>query len=212
MLFQNNSISYKDYHEKGCDILNELGYVGTVYRTANFWNDVVKLDALDEIKYLEIGAFHGANALSFWKSYCKDKKAEIHLIDPWLSYSDYNEYQDKQHSNYKKFLDNLCSVPESALSSFYIHRGFSYDKLLTLQNDFFDVIYIDGNHKPEYVMEDAVLSFRKLKKNGYMIFDDYGWEDVNVGVDNFVNTYKEKVKVLACQNSQVFIQKIIGSE
>jgi hypothetical protein len=36
-----------------------------------------------------------------------------------------------------------------------------------------DIIYIDGNHGPEYVLEDADLSFRKLK-NGIMIFDDYG--------------------------------------
>ena len=32
------------------------------------------------------------------------------------------------------------------------------------KDEFFDIIYIDGNHEPEYVLEDAVLSFRKLKK------------------------------------------------
>jgi hypothetical protein len=39
-----------------------------------------------------------------------------------------------------------------------------------------DIIYIDGNRNPEYILEDAMLYFHKLKTCGYMIFDDYGWE------------------------------------
>jgi|UniRef100_A0A6C0BGS8 hypothetical protein len=46
-----------------------------------------------------------------------------------------------------------------------IKRGYSNEQLLLLENDSFDIIYIDGNHEPEYVMEDVVLSFRKLKQN-----------------------------------------------
>ena len=59
-------------------------------------------------------------------------------------------------------------------------------------------------------MEDAVLSFRKLKKVGMMIFDDYGWGGPDLtqrGIDAFLNGYKNKVKVLGIRNSQVFVFK-----
>jgi hypothetical protein len=60
------------------------------------------------------------------------------------------------------------------------------------------------------VLEDAVLSFRKLKKNGFMIFDDYGWGGPDLtqkGIDAFLSGYHKKIKVLGIQDAQVFIQK-----
>ena len=39
----------------------------------------------------------------------------------------------------------------------------------------FDIIYIDGSHAVNDVLEDAVLSFRLLKPEGILIFDDYRW-------------------------------------
>ena len=92
-----------------------------------------------------------------------------------------------------------------------INRGFSNKVLPTLPDDFFDIIYIDGNHEPEYVLEDAVLSFRKLKKNGIMIFDDYGWGGPDLtqkGIDGFLSGYHKRITFLGEKQSQVFIRKI----
>lgn len=74
-----------------------------------------------------------------------------------------------------------------------------------------DIIYIDGNHEPEFVLEDAVVSFRKLKNNGIMIFDDYGWGGPDLtkrGIDSFLNGYYKKIKILGQKETQVFIQKL----
>ena len=73
------------------------------------------------------------------------------------------------------------------------------------------VFYIDGNHEPEYVLEDAVLSFRKLKTNGYLIFDDYGWGGPDLtqkGIDAFLNGYYKRIKFIGEAYSQVFLQKL----
>jgi hypothetical protein len=73
-----------------------------------------------------------------------------------------------------------------------------------------DLIYIDGNHEPEFVLEDGVLCFRKLKKGGYMIFDDYGLGGPDLtqrGIDAFLNGYYKKIKTMLVYNSQVFIKK-----
>ena len=61
-------------------------------------------------------------------------------------------------------------------------------------------------------MEDGVLSFRKLKVNGYMVFDDYGWNGENGtkrGIDSFINAFQHKIKILGIYETQVFIQRII---
>ncbi len=92
-----------------------------------------------------------------------------------------------------------------------INRGYSNTEIPKFENDFFDIIYIDGNHEPEYVLEDAVLSFRKLKKNGIMIFDDYGWggpDFTKRGIDGFLFGYHKKIQILGELNTQVFIQKL----
>lgn len=75
---------------------------------------------------------------------------------------------------------------------------------------FFDIIYIDGNHEPEYVMEDAVLSFRKLKEGGIMIFDDYGW--TQRGIDGFMRGYYKKIQIIGEFCTQVFIKKLKSHE
>ena len=208
MHLTNKSVHYNDFHKKGCDYLNSIGYIGKVYRTSYFWKDILELDTKQQVKYLEIGAFHGANALSFLNIYGEHDLSEVHCIDPWLSYGDYNEYSEEQNTNYHMFMNNVNRISAKSLSKLYIHRGFSHDKLKHFAENYFNVIYIDGNHNPEYVLEDAVMSFRKLKENGYMIFDDYGWKNVHEGVDAFLNVYKEYIKIIACQNSQVIIQKV----
>ena len=77
----------------------------------------------------------------------------------------------------------------------------------------FDIIYIDGNHEPEYALEDAVFIFRKLKTGGIMIFDDYDYGVVNGpgtyrGIDGFINGYNKRIDNLGIHNYQVFLKKI----
>ena len=74
-------------------------------------------------------------------------------------------------------------------------------------------ITVSANHESEYVMEDAVLSFRKLKKGGILIFDDYdqGHPSYPVarGIDGFLHGYHKKINILnKNQGGQSFIQKI----
>jgi predicted O-methyltransferase YrrM len=42
---------------------------------------------------------------------------------------------------------------------------------------YFDFIYVDGSHQAPDVLCDALLSFRLLKNNGVIAFDDYLWQE-----------------------------------
>lgn len=51
-----------------------------------------------------------------------------------------------------------------------------------------DLLHIDGNHKYEFVLEDTKLWAPKVKKGGYICFDDYGHDSLP-GVFQAVTEY-----------------------
>ena len=186
-------------------------FTGMNFRLADNWfhhinvNDYVN----KPINYLEIGTYYGANFLSVAHTYGLHGDSKLYCIDPWEDYSEYPDFKGMQTSIYNTFLDNIekSGVKDKIL----VNRGYSNSEIPRFEDEFFDIIYIDGNHEPEYVLEDAVLSFRKLKKNGIMIFDDYGWGGPDLtqrGIDGFLSGYHKKIMVLGELNTQVFIKKI----
>ena len=186
-------------------------FVGIQYRLADNWYRTINLNNYKNkpINYLEIGAFYGANILSVAKTYGLHSDSKLYCIDPLEDYNEYPEYKNQQPSIYKSFIENIENSGNK--DKIIINRGYSNVEIPKFQDDFFDIIYIDGNHQPEYVLEDAVLSFRKLKKNGIMIFDDYGWGGPDLtqrGIDAFLSGYRKRINYLKLVESQVFIQKI----
>ena len=198
--------------DKNINLENIAKFEGVTYRTAENWFSIVpKVNYENKaINYLEIGTFYGANLLSVANTYCSHTNSKLFCIDPWIDYDDYPEYKNTQENTYKTFLNNVKK--SGYKDKIIINRGYSRDILNELDDEMFDIIYIDGNHEPEYVMEDAVLSFRKLKKGGILIFDDYGWGGPHLtirGIDGFISGYHKKIKVLNINhNGQSFLEKI----
>ena len=185
-------------------------FAGTNYRLADNWfNHINVKDYNKKINYLEIGAFYGANIISVANTYGLHRDSKLYCIDPWEDYNDYPEYKNQQSLIYNSFVSNIknSGVKDKIIPI----RGYSNSEIPKFRDDFFDIIYIDGNHEPEYVLEDAVLSFRKLKKDGIMIFDDYGWGGPDLtkkGIDGFLSGYHKKIIYLGEKDTQVFIKKI----
>lgn len=186
-------------------------FSGTHYRLADNWFHHVNLETYCHrpITYLEIGTFYGANLLSVAKTYAKHEGSRLHCIDPWVDYDEYPEYKTQQSSIYSTFLSNVERSGDK--DKITVHRGYSHQEVPQFPDEFFDMIYIDGNHEPEYVLEDAVLAFRKLKKDGILIFDDYGWGGPDLtkrGIDGFLSGYHKKIRILGHRESQVFVKKL----
>ncbi len=185
-------------------------FVGIQHRLSDNWISYVNIDDYKDkaINYLEIGVLYGANILSVAKTYGLHNDSKMYCIDPWEDYDDYSEYKNSISSVYDSFIYNIenARVQHKIITK----RGYSNVEIQKFQDNFFDIIYIDGNHEPEYVLEDAVLCFRKLKYNGVMIFNDYGWGGPDVtqrGIDAFLAGYRNRMYILGQQESQVFIKK-----
>jgi predicted O-methyltransferase YrrM len=91
--------------------------------------------------------------------------------------------------------------------------GRSRNLLRLCPENSFDFVYVDGSHETVDVLEDAVLSFRLLKRGGIMGFDDYKWKDrafpsaiPKLAINAFLSIYRRKITVLM-KDYQVWIRK-----
>lgn len=190
----------------------DLKYKGQGFRLPDQWTKILNYKHYSSIpiKYCEIGVFNGINFICVEKIFGNHSKTEMVAIDPWLNYDDYPEYKDKNmQSIYDTAIENM-KKNNIDMNKVKIMREFSHKAAHQLQDEYFDIIYIDGNHEPHAVMEDAVLYFRKLKLGGIMIFDDIhsDWMDVVTAATDFSKNYRNKMKAITIHNSQLYLEKI----
>lgn len=155
------------------------------------------------INYLEIGVFYGWNLLTVCDTYARHPESKTVAIDLWGDYA-------WHHDIYKSFLENCENF--GFKDKIEMIRGLSHIEVSKLQDGYFDMIYIDADHEPHAVLEDAVVAFRKLKVGGYMIFDDYGYGGPDLtqrGIDSFINGYYKKLEVILPKpDHQMIVKKI----
>ena len=186
-------------------------FQGRIFHLSTLWNGTIPVSdySTKPINYLEIGTNAGSNLLSVAESYGLHIDTKLFCIDPWEDYDEYPEYRGEQSTIYSDFLQNIKNSAYE--DKIIVKRGYSNIEVPKFEDDFFDIIYIDGNHEPEFVLEDAVLSFRKLKKGGLLIFDDYGWGGPDMtkrGIDGFMSGYHKKIVFLGLHETQVIIRKL----
>jgi hypothetical protein len=147
------------------------------------------------INYLEIGVADGANAILVSKSYAKHPDSRIYCVDPWIDYDEYPEYKGEQQVGFSTFLSNIQKL---TTNKFIIVRGMSDRIVPTFANEFFDIIFVDGNHETEYVYRDGIMALQKVKVGGYIVFDDYisTWKQTMVGIDKFIGEFKDKIDII----------------
>jgi predicted O-methyltransferase YrrM len=164
---------------------------------------------------LEIGCFEGMTSnyivdnilTENGKLICIDPLTDIYLNDNLRDVDiEMNQSHSKQFKDqYSRFINNV----EEHLGSGKIEliRDLSINVFDNLKKYKFDLIYIDGDHRAEGVYLDAINSFELCKKDGFILFDDYEWNDTGIGIDRFLGEYKDKY-ILHIKSGQVLIQKI----
>ena len=189
-------------------------YAGLLYRESDTWKKHIPLLSTPEpLRYLEIGVSCGKGLITFIENYGQHDESEFHGVDPWLDYAEYPEFKGEITKHYELFMHNLSisGLSDKKKSQIKIRKGFSIDYLNEFEDEYFDIIYIDGNHETPYVLKDAELSLKKVKHGGYIVFDDY-LSQYHPGVFKDVNTfcdrYKDKIRVIAAENFQMYLQKL----
>lgn len=119
----------------------------------------------------EIGVFKGDFSKIILE---KINPTELHLIDIFdgrMCSGDkdgndivWTELSEDYETLKKEYLHN---------ENVHIHKGYSFDILNTFDDNYFDLVYIDGDHSYEGVKKDLELSFFKVKRGGCICGHDY---------------------------------------
>lgn len=162
-----------------------------------------------DIQYLEVGLYEGRSAIWVLENILTHPSARLTGIDPFLG-----PYQEKYYANIER---SGSSQKVTTIT------GYSQVALRNLPLNSFDIIYIDGSHGEDDVLEDAVLCSRLLKEGGILIFDDYQWAGFFEGgttdaptdfpkaaIDCFVQCFDKQFEVI--HNSyQMILKKRIAN-
>lgn len=143
---------------------------------------------------------------------------ELHLIDPWrhepsATYKDawYGGHACGQAEMDTRYV-GVCArfATEIRSGTVIVHRGNSSDVLERFGDEYFDWVYIDGNHLYAFVLKDLQLSTSKTATGGYIAGDDYsspGWwrDGVRRAVDEFIEG--RVVQLVDIRNGQFVLRK-----
>lgn len=102
---------------------------------------------------VEIGTLHGDWAAVMLKV-LEPKK--LHIVD--INFNGFNE-------------KNVASFMENGIVS--LHKGDSKGVMETFDDDYFDVIYVDGDHGYEGVAADLQIAGYKIKSGGLILCNDF---------------------------------------
>ena len=172
---------------------------------------------------IEIGCFEGLTS-NYIAENLLTESGRLLCIDPLTdSYLVQNvDENDKKNNSehwgyfsgqYTRFEENTRDNVQN--NKIILYRNTSDNVLPSLRDQYLgkvDFIYVDGDHRDFAVYSDAVNSFQLCKENGYILFDDYLWENLShqkttkKGIDRFLSEYSEHLNIII-HSHQVLVQK-----
>lgn len=131
----------------------------------------------------EIGIFGGSSFIPI----CLANNSGINIAcDPWSIDAALETMTDVANIEFWKnqnMLDAAEQCFRNALKYFNInatvHKMKSYDAVKLIEDNYLDLLHIDGSHEMEIVKRDVTLWLPKVKAGGYIIMDDAGWSQLN---------------------------------
>lgn len=159
--------------------------------------------------FLEIGSFEGMSTIWMLENILTNKESKLFCIDAWAEWTG---------DAFVRFVENINKT--GLKDKVRIVKGDSSEELRIFPKEYFDFIYVDGDHDEKAVIKDAIGSFRVLKKGGIIAFDDYllgirypnspGSKAMNgstkKAIDYFLDVFQDELEIIH-KDYQVWIRK-----
>jgi predicted O-methyltransferase YrrM len=131
---------------------------------------------------VEVGSYKGRSTRAL-ADHCP---GVVHAVDPWANYVNDNGTESKQinpEAAWPQFQENMKD--HLASGKLQVHRG-TLATALGLRDLKADMVFIDGDHRYEAVMEDVRIARELLRKGGLLCGHDYrhkSWPGVKRAVN-----------------------------
>lgn len=165
-----NSTPYLKTHR---DVVERFGY-GYGERAFHWAWDLLVREGPEHLKFLEIGVFQG-QTLSLVKHIARNvgKTASVYGVTPLNTTGD--KYAQHPELDYLERIKGIHN--EFSLSSPTLLRGYSFDpriQKLAREEGPYDILYVDGCHDYEVVLDDLETYTQMLRDDGILVVDDAG--------------------------------------
>jgi len=135
------------------------------------------------LEIVEVGSYKGRST----RAWCDNTRGTVYAVDPWSG----NYYQDNgvilfplTMQVFAEFLENTQDC-----DNLVAFRG-TLEEFAKLFKAKPDLVFIDGDHRYDYVKKDIEIGFELLKPNGILAGHDYthiDWPGVRRAVDDSFN-------------------------
>ena len=214
-----NKVDEYPFLKNHCNIVSmfNLGYGEKAFRY--LWL-LLFTQAPEKIKFLEIGVFKGSIlALSQMCAYYLNKDIETYGLTPLNSTGDkYSKYTEDNYFQSISFLYNKLNIK---IDKTHIIHGLSTDEIIKencINKGPYDIVYIDGGHDYDTVINDIELANKILKPQGFLIMDDAssylnfndnhkgfkGHSDVGIAIKDKLDLDNNYKHLFACGHNRVW--------
>lgn len=147
---------------------------------------------------LEIGSYEGV-----FSCYAAEHFAmEVHTVDPFLVTDQGTRMSNLTERNFHRNLSN-----STAVSKIFPYKMLSSNFFLN-NNLLFDLIYIDGSHESEVVLQDLNSSLSFCRQGGIIWIDDFrsDYKDLHVTIFSWLNNNISNLEIIH-QGYQLGVKK-----
>lgn len=135
---------------------------------------------------LEIGCYEGGSSCFFSDNILDGENSTLDCVDPFLNDIDNDHKSMLLNDEELRFDSNI--IQSKNYDKITVHKIKSDDFFLTNKKEF-NLIFIDGCHKPECVEKDLKNSYDCLKIGGTIWMDDYGGGSDEINFRAFVDDF-----------------------
>jgi GR25 family glycosyltransferase involved in LPS biosynthesis/predicted O-methyltransferase YrrM len=161
------------------------------------------------VKVLEIGTHEGRSAIWMLENLCLLPGSTFTSVDPYCTDDTTSPVNTK---TYKLFSHNINLSTQIEKFNQYIDYSYNIMPKLIEEKKVYDIIYLDGSHLTEDVLQDAIYSHQMIQSNGIILFDDAGFDNncttaIKPAIKQFLAKYPTEYRVIL-KEWQWMIQKI----
>lgn len=188
--------------------------------TRHYWRQMFREEGLcgkPGLRFLEIGAFEGMASVWLLSNVLTQADSSLTVIDTFEGSPEHGPMGVDTANLEERFRANV----ERWAKRVDVLVGRSDDWLPLLRIDprggLFHFIYVDGSHRAQDVLADAVQAWPLLGAGGLMVFDDLAWDaglgetqNPRLGIEAFAYVFQEEalpVYVKEAAGAQLVLRK-----
>lgn len=178
----------------------------------NFENILMPaLGEKSQSRMLQIGAYTGDASVWLYENILQKTNSVLVDVDTWMG-SDEVVHKEMNWQTVESLYDTKTKEARKNLN--VVKFKTTSDWFFKNNLEFYDFIYIDGDHTSYGVIKDAVSAYEWLKKGGILGFDDYDWrggtgplDRPKAAIDAFLHIYGDRVEVIK-KDYQCWVRKV----